>query len=106
MVSDPAADNRLRFWASLPSVRRITILDPLAAGHARALEGVDSRDKPGQDGESPTANAKRVSILDQMKRLRPPGEEQIPKRLSSDRARDLPDAKKGNQNDKKDRPQG
>jgi len=49
MVSDPAADNRLRFWASLPSVRRITILDPLAAGHARALEGVDSRDKPGQD---------------------------------------------------------
>src|SRR5579863_8322787 len=40
-----------------------------------------------------------------MEPLRPPGEEQIPKRLSSDRARDLPDAKKGNQNDKKDRSQ-
>src|SRR5277367_2484880 len=47
----------------------------------------------------------RVSILDQPEGLRPPGEEQIPKRSSSDRARDLLDAKKRNQNDKKDRPQ-
>src|SRR5580658_9822901 len=53
----------------------------------------------------PAANTIRASILDQPERLCPSGEEQIPKRLSSDRARDLPDAKKGNQNDKKDRRQ-
>src|SRR5277367_6977798 len=47
----------------------------------------------------------RVLVLDQPERLGAPGEEQIPKRSSSDRARDLLDAKKRNQNDKKDRPQ-
>ena len=47
----------------------------------------------------------RGSVLDEVKRLRSPREEQIPKRSSPDRARDLPDAKKGNQNDKKDRAQ-
>jgi hypothetical protein len=54
---------------------------------------------------SPRSEARLIakSFLDQPERLRPPGEEQVPKRSSPDRARDLLHAEEWDQRDKEDR---